>query len=161
MTKKPARRRATWRPQVELLEHRLTPAITINLDYRFDSAGFFNDPARQATLQLAADTLGSRLNDSLTAIVPSGGNTWQAQFTDPGTGVQASIPNLVVPANTVTIFVGARHLPSGGELGEGGPGGFSANGSQDWLATVVARGQTGALGPDGEQTDFGPWGGSC
>jgi hypothetical protein len=160
MTKKPARKCATWRPQVELLEHRLTPAITINIDYRFDSAGFFGDPARQAILQQAADTLGSRLDDSLTAIVPSGANTWQAQFTDPATGQQTSIPNLVVPDNTLTIFVGARHLPSGGELGEGGPGGFSANGSQDWLATVAARGQAGALGPDAGQTDFGPWGGS-
>jgi hypothetical protein len=160
MTKKLASNVSCRRLRVEFLEVRLTPAIAINLDYRFDSAGFFNDPARQAIMQIAADSLGSRLNDSLSAIVPSGGNTWQAEFTDPATGAQTSIPNLVVPANTITIFVGARNLPSGGELGEGGPGGFSANGAQDWLATVVARGQAGALGPDAQQTDFGPWGGS-
>lgn len=160
MNMKPASTKFARRPQIELLEARLTPTVTIDLDYRFDASGFFNDPARQAILQLAADTLGSRLNDSLTGIVPSGGNTWQAQFTNPANGIQASIPNLVVPANTLIIFVGARDLPSGGELGEGGPGGLSANGSQDWLATVLGRGQAGALGPDAEQTDFGPWGGA-
>ncbi len=100
---------------------------------------------RQAILQLAANTLASRLNDSLSAINPTGQNTWDAQFENPETGSDASLPNLVVPANTLVIFVGARDLPSGGELGEGGPGGFSADGSQDWLNTVAARGQAGAL----------------
>ena len=160
MKTKAACRKLTRPPRLEILEERLTPTITIDLDYRFDTSGFFNDPARQAVLQLAADTLGSRLNDSLSAIVPSGSNTWDAQFNAPDSGAATSLPNLTVPANTIVIFVGARVLPSGGELGEGGPGGLSANGSQDWLDTVAARGQAGALGANSTQTDFGPWGGS-
>ena len=146
--------------RLEILEKRLTPTITIDLDYRFDTSGFFTDPARQAILQLAANSLGSRLNDSLSAIVPTVSNTWDAQFNAPGSGAPTSLPNLTVPANTIVIFVGARVLPSGGELGEGGPGGLTANGSQDWLNTVAARGQAGALGAASTQTDFGPWGGS-
>ncbi|CAN5301351.1 hypothetical protein BH10PLA2_BH10PLA2_31530 [soil metagenome] len=145
---------------LEPLETRITPAIAIALDYRFGSQGFFNDPARCSVLQFAADSLAVRLNDTLSAIVPFGTNTWTAKFTAPDTGIIASLPNFVVPTNTIVLFVGARDLPAGGELGEGGPGGFDASGDQDWLATVVARGQTGAVGPDNEQTDFGPWGGS-
>ena len=160
MKTKSACKKSTRPVRLEILEERLTPTITIDFDYRFDSSGFFNDPARQEVLQLAANTLGSRLNDSLSAIVPAGANTWDAQFNAPGTGAPTSLPNLTVPANTIVIFVGARNLPSGGELGEGGPGGLTANGSQDWLNTVAARGQSGALGAAPTQTDFGPWGGS-
>ncbi|HEV8061049.1 MAG TPA: matrixin family metalloprotease [Gemmataceae bacterium] len=157
---KSAGKKSCCRPRLEFLEERLTLTITIDLDYRFDTSGFFNDPARQAILQFAANTLASRLNDSLSAIDPTGQNTWDAQFPNPETSSEASLSNLVVPANTLVIFVGARDLPSGGELGEGGPGGFSADGSQDWLNTVAARGQAGALGPAAQQTDFGPWGGA-
>jgi hypothetical protein len=145
---------------IEMLEERLTPAITIQLDYQFDSLGFFNDQARRNILQTAADTLAARLNDSLAAIVPAGADTWSARFTEPDNGSLASLPDLLVPADTIILFVGGRDLPSGGELGEGGPGGFSVSGDQPWVANVVARGQAGALGPDNEKTDFSTWGGS-
>jgi hypothetical protein len=143
-----------------MLEERLTPAITIQIDYRFDSLGFFNDPARRIILQTAADTIAARLNDSLTAIVPAGADTWSASFSEPDNGSLASLPNLLLPADTILLFVGARNLPSGGELGEGGSGGFNVSGDQSWVANVVARGQAGALGPDNEKTDFSSWGGS-
>ena len=63
----------------------------------------------------------------------------------------------MIPANTLRVFVGGRAL-SGSTLGEGGYGGYSANGNTAWLNTVAARGQTGAFAPT--PNDFGPWGGS-
>jgi hypothetical protein len=55
------------------------------------------------------------------------------------------------------VYVGGAAL-SGGALGEGGPGGYAASGSGDWLDTVEARGQMGVFG--NPPTDTGPWGGS-
>jgi hypothetical protein len=131
--------------------------VTIQLDYSRDTSHFFDAPDRRAVLQLAANTLGSALGDQLEAIQPAGSNTWSAVFDDPSTGAEMAMANLTVPADTIIVFVGARSL-GGPEAGFGGPGGFQASGTQDWLDTVEARGQAGALSP--VPTDFGPWGGS-
>ena len=109
-------------------------------------------------MQLAANTLGSALGDNLAAITPAGANTWQASFPSPSTGAEQTVTNLAVPANTIIVYVGGRPLPSQGEAGDGSTGGFTANGDQNWLNTVAARGQTGALAA--VPTDYGPWGGS-
>ncbi len=108
-------------------------------------------------LQVAADSLTARLGDDLAEITSSGGNTWSASFPDPPTGNQVTVADLVVPADTLIVFVGAREL-DGNRAGVGGPGGFSASGSSAFQDTVAARGESGALG--GSPTDFGPWGGS-
>jgi len=66
--------------------------------------------------------------------------------------------NLVIPANEILIFAGARGL-NAGELGRGEKGGFSASSNrQSFLDIVKARGQSGGL--NSPETDFGPWGGS-
>lgn len=58
----------------EVLESR--PLLTtVLIDYSLDTNNFFNTDAKRVLLQSAADALGSRLTDSLTAINPSGGNT--------------------------------------------------------------------------------------
>ena len=67
--------------------------------------------------------------------------------------------NQTITANTIRVFAGGRSL-SGGTLGVGGPGGFSVGGTQAFVNTVVGRGQSGALGPALQRTDFGPWGGA-
>jgi hypothetical protein len=131
--------------------------VSIALNYTYDTNNFFNTQARRDLLQLAADVLASRLDDTLTAIQPSGTNTWSAQFSNPATGATQAVSNLNVPSNTITVFAGGRDLPTG-QLGIGGPGGFSAGGTQAWLNTVRGRGQAGAL--LAPQTDVGPWGGS-
>ena len=131
--------------------------IMIQFDFSYDTTGFFDSPDRRVVLQLAADTLTARLGDDLAAIVPNRRNTWSASFLDPPTGNMATVTNLVVPANTLIVFVGARELP-GAQAGQGGPGGFSASGRSSFLNTVAARGESGAL--SGAPTDFGPWGGS-
>lgn len=142
---------------IEGLEDRLTPTITFQIDYTYDVGGFFNAQSRRDILQMAVGTVGARLADTLTAIAPSGGNTWTAQFNNPATGALASIDNLAVPANTIIIYVGGREL-GGNVLGQGGPGGFSISGSTTWINNVLSRGQAGALASP--HSDFGPWGGS-
>lgn len=150
------KRDRSWiHPCCELFEQRLLPAITIQFDYSLDTNDFFTSAARRDVLELAGDMLSSRLNDTLSAISPSGSNTWQAIFTHPSTGAEKKISNLSVPADTLIVYVGASDI---GSLGFGGPGGFSASGSDTWLKTVKARGEAGALTTT--KTDLGPWGGS-
>ena len=149
------------RPIVESLETRLSPSITIQFDYSYDTNGFFvGHPDRQSLLATAANALASGIVDNLAAIVPNigAGDTWTAAFTNPGTGNSTQINNLTVPANTIIIFAGGFAL--GGAIGEGGPGGFSASGDQAWLNTLQGRGKPGTLGPANLQTAFAPWGGS-
>ncbi|WP_406700320.1 Calx-beta domain-containing protein [Singulisphaera sp. Ch08] len=109
-------------------------------------------------MEAAANSVASVLNDNLLAIQASGSNTWMAHFPNPSNGQLTTIDNMVVPANTIVIFVGGRSLPGESEAGEGSTGGFGAQGSQAWLDLISARGQTGALAAN--PTDFGPWGGS-
>jgi len=135
-----------------------TPTIVI--DYTYDTNTFFTAGSAQRTaLETAASRLSSRLGDTLTAIAPSGINTWNATFTNPANGNSASISNLQVAQNAIIVYAGGRDL-TGGTLGIGGPGGFSGSGTTAFLNTVRVRGQTGGLGTASSQTDFGPWGGS-
>ena len=63
--------------------------------------------------------------------------------------------NLLVPTNTIVVFVGARDL-----LGEPtrASSGRDVVGSATWLDTVFGRGQANSFGA--AATDFSPWGGS-
>jgi hypothetical protein len=135
-------------------------AIKIQLDYTYDTNGFFNQTGAKAALRAVADFYEPLLTDSLSRIDTAqwpAGNTWTASFTHPGTGApNEQITNLVVPANTLIVYAGGRAL--GGPAGRGGPGGYSASGnSQAWFDLLASRGQAGALAPT--KTDFGPWGG--
>lgn len=152
------------KPILEFLEFRLTPSISIQFDYAYDTGFFTNHPERQSLLAAAAHNLESRIGDSLAAIVPNPdlGDIWTAVFNDPSTGNTAQIDNLTVPANTIMIFAGGQALSAGvgDTVGEGGPGGFNASGDQAWLDIVQGRGKPGALGSNSQQTAFAPWGGS-
>jgi len=128
--------------------------VNISFNYSLDTSGFFSDPGRQALLNAAASALDTRLADTLSAISPSGPNSWTAIFNNPSTGTSQNVNNLSVAANTLVIYVGARDLGAG-TLGLGGFGGFNGSGTQSWLDTISMRGQSGA-----PNTDFGPWGGS-
>ncbi|MCI0703663.1 MAG: hypothetical protein L0241_21505 [Planctomycetia bacterium] len=135
--------------KLEALESREVPAILIQVDYTYDTGFFRNNPEARATMERVAAELGNSISANLSAIIPSGGNTWTATFFNPGTGSQAALPNLAVGANTIRLFVGGRPL-GGSEAGFGGPGGYSASGSQAWLNTLRTRGWSG----------FSLWGGS-
>lgn len=134
-----------------------TGNIRVRFDYSLDTSGFFNDPSRRALLDTAARMVTSRLGDNLSAIQPTGSNTWSAVIFHPVTNAVVRIPNLNIAANEILVYVGAQNFP-GSQLGSGGPGGISAGGAADWLNTVKGRGQTGALA--NPPTDLGPWGGT-
>ncbi len=131
-------------------------SLRARIDYSLDTRGFFSIPERRQLLQAAADSLISKFSDSLSAIQPSGTNTWKARIRNPVTAATTEFTNLTIAANEILIFAGSRDLP-GNQLGEGGAGGISSSGSQDWVNLVKSRGQAGALAAT--PTDFGPWGG--
>ncbi len=145
--------------RVHALEDRTTPTINFLFDFRFDGIGFFtNHPERIATLVAAAEDVGSRFSDNLSAIPfpTSLGDFWKAKFDRPGgVGQPEEITNLPVPANTVIVFVGAREL-----LGEKTLESSSREvfGTAAWNELVLGRGQPDSFGP--AATDFSPWGGS-
>lgn len=133
-------------------------AVTINFDYTYDG-GFFsgNNSNRQSILEAAGSFLGSRLTDSLAGITSSGINNFSAVFTRPDNGTVTTLSNFNVSADTLTVFVGGRALGAS-ILGEGGYGGYSVSGTQNFLTTVSQRGQSGATS-GASATDFAPWGG--
>ena len=92
-----------------------------------------HSPARRDLLELAGQTIGGQLHDSLLAITPSSGNTWSLTFSNPSTTSLARISNRTIPADTVVVFVGARNIDS---LAFGGPGGYS----------IINQGNPGAVG---------------
>ena len=149
------RRRGFEQSRAESLEARQLLTVTIQFDYSHDTNRFFDDTARRQVLELAGETLGSRLDDHLLAITPSTGNTWSLNATNPASGGSFTLSNQTIPEDTILVFVGSRNMSS---LGIGGPGGYSSSGSNDWLDLVASRGQPGALATP--ETDFGLWGGS-
>jgi len=142
----------------------LAQAIEIQLDYSYDTNGFFDQPGAKEALRAVADYYEELLTDDLAAIVPGGGNSWTAFTSNPATGGDLDIDNLVVPEDTVVVYVGGRDMStseSSGPLGRGGPGGYSVSGSQAFVDAVAGRGQPGAGNQNSSfDTDFGPWGGA-
>ncbi|ELS03920.1 hypothetical protein Xen7305DRAFT_00036440 [Xenococcus sp. PCC 7305] len=134
--------------------------LNITFNYDFDTEGFFSGAeglTRRATLEQAASVYENFITDNLLAI-PSGSgvSTWTAVFSNPATGNQQFIENLAIAEDTIIVYVGGRDLD--GSLGEGGPGGFNANGTLDFLELIRGRGQAGAL--TSPATDYSLWGGS-
>lgn len=143
----------------ESLEPRVLLSVSIEVDYTYDTNGFFDDPARRVVMEAAADYVSSLFNDSLNAIIPGGGNNWRIQFTNPATGSVAEIDDPVIDEDEVLLFVGARDI-AGDTLGLGGAGGWQASGSAAFLQNVEGRGQSGATGPEAGQSDTSLWGGT-
>ncbi len=131
--------------------------IKLRFDYSLDTAGFFNDASRRAALELAGRMAASRFTDTLSAITPSGTNTWSAVVINPANGNQVTFDNPTIAANEILVYAGARNL-GGSTLALGGPGGQAARGTQEWLDTVFGRGEAGATGTS--KTDLAPWGGA-
>ncbi len=140
---------AAARLHLTTLEDRLTPALAFQFDYSLDATGFFNDPAHRAALERAGAELLSRVGGTLSAINPSGVNTWSAVFANPSTGQDVRLSNLSVAADTLVVYAGGAG--AGPEAGLGGPGGYSASGNAAWQNTVADRGVAAG---------FTTWGGS-
>ncbi len=129
--------------------------IDIVFDYSYDSGGFFSDSLRKNLLNSAANVFESRITDTLTAIESNGSNNFSLSIFNPSTGNNATISAADIALNEIRIYVGGDSL-GGSTLGEGGPGGFSASGTQSFLNSL-ARGQTGTT--SATATDSAPWGG--
>jgi hypothetical protein len=142
----------------------LTPTahakVTFDFDYSLDGpAGYFATHLEAKTaLQQASFVYSDRLLDSLSAITPSGSDTWTAKFNNPSTGDALSLLNLAIPANTVKIYIGARAPLPNGALANGTAGGFTVSGTSSFVQTTAYRGQLGAADP--VPTDFARWGGA-
>jgi|GEM_PF-575588 Ca2+-binding RTX toxin-like protein len=153
-------RRADRRRPVETLETRVLPAVTFQFDYSRDAGGFFDDLARRDVLAEAGFQVGSQLEDVLFEIIPHQldiDDTWTAQFVDPSSGSTFDVIDPIIGEDTIVVYVGARDL--GGTLAFGGPGSIPfVSGVPEFVDTVIARGQAGAL--DAFATDFGPFGGA-
>ena len=113
---------------LEHLEDRDTPAVTVQIDYSFDTNGFFADPLRRAVLQQAVNDVAAGLNANLPALTPGGGNTWDASFFNPATGGEVRVANRSIPANTIVLYAGGRDL-AGADAG-----------SQAWFDLIRSRG---------------------
>ena len=132
-------------------------AIDVVFDYRFDTNGMFNDPQKRQALEAAASVY-QVFNDQLTAIEPTGSNTWALKINRPNGQGTTTLDNLAIAQDSVTIFVGGWSFhPS--VLGFAGGGDVvDTQGDTAWEQTLAARGQAGAL--DSSPSDFGPWGGA-
>lgn len=145
---------------VAALSIQAAPAGAINFvfDYTYAGGTFLDDPAVQALLDTAAGQY-TPFTDHLSRIDEADfapGNVWSARIQDPSSGTYPTdIPDLIVPADTLVIYVGAMDL-GGSAAGFAAPGGWTiAYSDSSWLDTVSFRGQTGQP----SNTDFGPWGG--
>jgi hypothetical protein len=127
------------------------PTVHVRVDYSLDTNNFFDTQAKRDLLQQAADLVAGWFRDELLAIVPGGGDTWDAVLDHPATGLTHEVSNMSVAADEVVLFAGGRDMTDA--LGRGGPGGFRSRGSASWSDRVRYRGQA-------QGGDFGPWGGA-
>lgn len=138
-------------------------AITIKIDYTYDTNNFFNTQAKKNAIEAVAKFYGDLIQDTLLPINQADfpGCTWTAKPLHPETGALFDIPNLVVPLNTIIIYVGARDL-GGSTLGLAGPGGWGGSSvNSNWFPRIRGRGNPGAaIATASLKTDFAPWGGS-
>ncbi len=126
-------------------------AFNIEFDYRFDTNGFFTDPARRAALEAAADTWEVLIKDEF-ADIPAG-----HVFTVRNPQSFSSFEKIVLtkPIDDLLVFVGATSslppiAPGIEAAARAGPS-FAANG--DIFQSRVATDFRGT----GPVTDFEPW----
>ena len=133
-------------------------AITISIDYSFDvSPSFFDTPSKKEALEAAAQFFEETLVDQLDAIIPEGNRSWSANLADTNSTDPKQVSGLIVPADTLIIYAGARDLPDD-SLGRAIQGLALIDGGLDWANAVQTRGERNAKGVCA--TDFAPWGGS-
>ncbi|NNE92626.1 MAG: PEP-CTERM sorting domain-containing protein [Verrucomicrobiales bacterium] len=149
---------------VNVVSAPVSRGFDIIFNYDFDTNNFFGTAgsAQRTALEQAGAFYESIIGDDLDAIDPTQDtSTWQAIFKDPtATTNDVSVTDLVVPADTIFIYVGSEDRGAG-NLGLGAPGGFSATpGSQAFYDALTTRGESGiTFGTPGDDTDFAPWGG--
>lgn len=138
-------------------------ALTIQIDYTYDTTNFFDTQAKRDAMESVAAFYGNLIQDKLLRIDPDdfSNASWDAYPFHPATGGTIQIQNLVVPEDTIIVYVGARDL-GGTTRGVGGPGGWGGSGFDDWFDRISGRGSVAAASSTAieAQTDFALWGGS-
>lgn len=128
-------------------------ALNIQLDYSYDSLGFFSgtNMFRRDIMEAAANVFEDRITDQLTGISDfnDGFNNFDFMPTleRPDTGATVNGPSTINP-DTVIVYVGGTNLLAPTTLGEAGPNGFSISVSgagpaawDPWIDNVFSRGQ--------------------
>ena len=142
-------------------------ALDIQIDYTFDTNNFFNTQEKKNAIEAVADFYGGLLQDNLLRIDSSefsSTSTWVPSLLDPATGNRITLEDIVIPEDTIIVYVGSRDL-GGNVRGQGGPNGFAngTRGTAAWIDRLLGRGQEGAEHRSSEadqRTDIGPWGGT-
>lgn len=123
-------------------------SFTLQFDYRFDSNGFFNDPAHRAALEAAASVWEEVIQDDFSD-VPAG---TAFSVRNPTTGSTEAV-TLDKPIDDILIFVGAAQFGTA-TLAIAGPDGGNAAGD------IFAARISSDFRDMGAVTDFEPWAGS-
>ncbi len=148
-------------------------ALEIVFRYDLDTEGFFEQEGAIEALETAAEFFENLIVDELEAIDPTNFQpgtqfSWQPTYREPNQSNQ-ELPaidetDLLVPADTLIIFVGGRRISA---LAQGGPGGieFLPPANTAWFNQLISRGEAGATQFINNsfttgQTDFAPWGGT-
>jgi len=124
-------------------------SFDIRLDYRFDTAGFFDVAERRAALEAAAAIWEGLILDEFPD-VPAGVELVDVR--NPQNRTQLTDVTLTQPIDDLLVFVGTTDL--GGALGRAGPTGINAAG--DAFNVRIDDNFRGT----GPVTDFEPWAGS-
>ena len=127
--------------------------LNIQLDYSYDSLGFFDIPSRREALEFAADFVNKYVDD-MAEIAPEGAERWDAIISKPDGSGTVLISNELVPEDTVILYVAGR--PLSGRLAQTIDFGALGSGTPEFEELVATRGQAGA-GTD-PATDYSPVG---
>ena len=122
-------------------------AFSIQFDYRFDRAGYFDKPERRAALEAAAARWSALLTNDFFA-VPAG---TRLTLIDPEDRTQTITAELSEDIDDLLVFVGTTEALPEGAYGRGGPSGMADSGDSALNKSFVSR-QTGKR--------FQPWAGS-
>ncbi|MGK7900840.1 MAG: hypothetical protein AB4352_05385 [Hormoscilla sp.] len=115
--------RTTGEAIASFLEQSESSGFNIELDYRFDSTGFFDDPDRRAALAAVAQIWESFIQDDFTNVPAEISFAVENPTTE-----ETEMLVLDAEIDDLLIFVGARSLP-GNTLAQAGPDGVNAAGS--------------------------------
>jgi len=137
-------------------------SLIIEFDYTYDHGNFFANQERRDVLNHAA-SFYSVFTDSLSAVTPTGTNTWQARIKNPSPGFDPyayyTIDNIAINSSTLKIYVGAGSAGGFPVLGQASSMGIqSASGNQEFITDLTTRGQGTTSGD--QANDYGALGGS-
>ncbi len=91
-----------------------TGSLTVRVDYRFDTLGFFNAAAKRDIMNAAAQSVADRFADQLGGLTSSGADRFFPIINNPATGARViKVTNGAIISTAAPIFSpGAAHFTS-------------------------------------------------